>query len=223
MPSKLIKDMAGLRFTRVVVLNRTASDRNGNARWACLCDCGTQFETHGFNLRNGSTKSCGCLTTEQLIERETRHGRSGTPEYLSWAGMFQRCNNANNVRYHRYGARGISVCERWKDFAIFFADMGERPSSAHTLERIDGNGNYEPGNCKWATKADQNRNKCDNRYIEYKGQRLTVMDASKLAGLSFGGLKFRLNQGWDIDRAMETPPKKLAVHDIMRARKALKQ
>jgi hypothetical protein len=133
--------------------------------------------------------------------------------------MHNRCRNPNARRYHRYGGRGIDVCAEWADFAQFYADMGPRPTPKHTLERIDNNAGYSKSNCKWATKSEQNRNKCDNRLVTYNGTTMTLMDASKLAGISFGGLKWRLNAGWNIDRAMTTPPKKLAVHEIMRKRK----
>ncbi len=202
------KDMTGQRFTRLVVLSRAPSDKNGNAKWHCRCDCGASTVSSGFTLRNGEAKSCGCLTTDQLVERVTTHKMSGTPEWWAWVHMFQRCGNPNNLRYHRYGARGIKVCERWNAFESFFADMGPRPSPKHTLERRDRNGNYEPGNCAWDTKAVQNNNKCNNRYVAYKGQRMTLMQALEAAGtaLSYPALRGRLKRGWPLEEALETPP-----------------
>lgn len=219
MPSKLIKDMTGQRFTRLLVVDRAPSDSNGNARWNCICDCGSATVSSGFTLRNGEAKSCGCLTTEQLAERAVKHGLCGTPEYRTWASMLNRCRNPNFPGYSDYGGRGIGVCERWKVFSQFFADMGSRPSPKHSIERINNDGNYEPSNCRWATDAEQRRNTRQNHIVEYMGTKMTLMDAAKLAGLNFNCLRYRITHGWDIDRAMTEPPKELAVHRIMRERR----
>jgi hypothetical protein len=200
--------MTGQRFTRLLVLSRADSDSNGNARWNCACDCGASTVSSGFTLRNGESKSCGCLTGEQAAERNYRHGMAGGPEYLSWASMIQRCTNPKAIRYQRYGGRGISVCERWQTFNNFYADMGLRPSIGHTLERKDNDKNYEPSNCKWATKQEQNHNKCNNRYVIYKGKKMTLMQAKDLAnsGITYGGIRWRLRNGWTLENAIETPP-----------------
>lgn len=162
----------------------------------------------GFTLRNGQAKSCGCLTTEQLKERGTTHKRSRTPEYVAWAGMLQRCNNPKNVKYHRYGGRGIKVCDEWYAFENFIADMGERPTSKHTIERIDGNKGYMPSNCKWATKREQNHNKSDNHFLVYHGKRMTLTQAVDLSGtkISRGTVAGRLKRGWTPEQAIDTPP-----------------
>lgn len=147
----------GYRFGRLVV--EAAAPANGyRRRWFCRCDCGVVKAFDHSNLRAGFSKSCGCLKRDQNKERSfaLTHGRNKTPEHRSWSGMIQRCTNPNMDSWPDYGGRGIAVCERWRNsFEAFLADVGERPSPAHSLDRIDPNGNYEPGNCRWATRAQQ--------------------------------------------------------------------
>lgn len=205
---KSFKDMTGMRFERLVVVSKADSDRNGNAKWNCQCDCGNTTVSHGFSLRNGASKSCGCLTTEQLVERNSTHGLSDTPEYPVWAGMLQRCNNSNNFKYHIYGGRGISVCERWHHFDAFYADMGPRPSPDHSIERLDRNGNYCPENCIWATVQEQNNNKSNNHYVEYSGRTMTITQAITEAGnrVDLATARGRLTRGWSVENTVEIPP-----------------
>lgn len=156
-------DLTGSRFGRLVVLERDGSLR-GEAAWLCQCDCGRQKTTRGFSLRNGDTTSCGCVQRERTSAANKVHGRRqyvpGTPKtYASWVAMRRRCTEPGNNRYHMYGGRGITVCERWANsFENFLADMGERPDGM-TLDRIDVNGNYEQANCKWSTATEQARNR----------------------------------------------------------------
>ncbi len=208
MPPASFKDMLGQRFTRLVVVSRADSDKNGNAIWECMCDCGNTTLSRGFTLRNGQAKSCGCLTTDQLVERITTHKMSGTLEWWSWVHMRQRCENPNARFYPRYGGRGIKVCERWQSFENFYADMGSRPSEAYSLERKNNDGHYEPTNCVWATLSEQNSNKVNNHYVDYKGQRMAITRAMTLgdAGVSLSGTLGRLRRGWSVARAVETPP-----------------
>lgn len=202
------KDMLGQRFTRLLVVSRAGSDRNGNALWNCDCDCGKKTVSHGFSLRNGAAKSCGCLTGEQLAARNRTHEKSGCPEYMVWAHMLQRCNNPNTAFYHRYGGRGIAVCDRWAVFEKFYKDMGARPTPNHTIERKNRNGNYEPDNCCWATTKEQNNNKCNNHYVEYQGREMSLTTAIETAGsgISLGAVRGRLARGWTLEQAVETPP-----------------
>lgn len=167
---KLI-DMTGKAFGRLTVISR-AEDRvtpSGRkiTRWLCSCACGEQSVVYSGSLSRGLTKSCGCYSREKLVEHgkkvNLKHGQNHkgkpTPEYQAWQSMISRCERLTARGYENYGGRGISVCRQWREsFEQFFADMGCRPSDTHSMDRIDVNGNYEPDNCRWATKAMQSRN-----------------------------------------------------------------
>lgn len=159
-------NLLGQTFSRLRVVER-APKRGNRIRWRCACECGGETITTTCALRSGKTKSCGCLVGEKAAARNrasARHGESvksaPSPEYYSWTAMKSRCLNPNAAKFDIYGGRGISVCDRWANsFEAFLADMGRRPSPKHTLDRIDGDGNYEPGNCRWATPSEQNKNR----------------------------------------------------------------
>lgn len=152
------RDLAGQRFGRLVAIRLGEHIYvSGHKRrmWECLCDCGNTVTVISLNLMSGASKSCGCLR----IDRITNHGKTSSPEYKSWSSMIQRCTNPANARYEGYGARGIKICDQWMSFENFYADMGDRPSINHSLDRINNDGNYDPGNCRWATRSEQQRNK----------------------------------------------------------------
>lgn len=155
------KDITGQRFGRWTVIALHAKPSRikptHNSLWLCVCDCGNKSIVDSTFLRLGKSQSCGCLKTE----RHTKHGHAGshpTATYHSWTGMWQRCTNPDNPGYSNWGGRGIKVCERWRSFENFLADMGTKPSG-YTIERIDNDGNYEPGNCTWIPKSEQWKNK----------------------------------------------------------------
>lgn len=136
------------------------------------------------------------------------HGMSRTREYLIWAAMKRRCTSPRATDYARYGGRGITVCESWMSFDGFFADMGFRPSDQHTLERIDNESGYEPGNCRWATKIEQANNKRTSRLVEYRGECMTVANAARAGGAEVRRETAicRIRNGWSVSEAVETPP-----------------
>ena len=147
-------DLTGQRFGRLVVISYDGCI-NKKAKWKCVCDCGNEKTVDSQSLRVGHTRSCGCIFIEMLQSRR-KHGSYGTPEYKAWARAIQRCSNNKNISWANYGGRGISVCEEWRrDFGAFLSCVGKRPSSRHSLDRIDNDGNYEPGNVRWATHSQQ--------------------------------------------------------------------
>ena len=166
-PLPNFKDITGQRFGRLVAVGPTNRRQGKNVAWECRCDCGSTHAVLGKSLRSGDTRSCGCLYSEQkreqcvVLYKTHGHKPAGamSPTYSSWMCAKQRCFNPRHLAYSRYGGRGITMCDRWRDsFAAFLADMGERPPGL-TLDRKNNDGNYEPGNCRWATRLEQARNR----------------------------------------------------------------
>jgi hypothetical protein len=192
-----VKDMSGQRFGRLVAISpadRPLMAADSCKRWLCECDCGHRKLISGARLRAGRIESCGCLY------RSKNHGMSGLREYRIWRGMLHRCNSPSNIGYHNYGGRGISVCERWMEFSNFHADMGSPPTSKHTLDRINGDGNYEPNNCRWADRATQSRNGRRARTISANGRAMCIKDWSDTLGVNYQTMRTWLRRGRTIEQ-----------------------
>lgn len=164
--------------------------------WECRCACGTMRSVRGYALTGGNSTSCGCKTAEATRTRSLTHGRRNTAEYGIYRAMLNRCYQASQKVYPLYGGRGITVCERWREsFMAFLEDMGERPSTSHSLDRIDCNGHYEPSNCRWATSLTQNNNRRNNRILSHAGKSQTMSEWAREIGVSPKFLWSRLNKG----------------------------
>lgn len=175
-----LKNMVGLTFGRLTVVERATNAESGRAVWSCLCSCGNRKDVFGPNLRRGLSQSCGCLRIERSVIASTTHGASKTDLYGAWSHMIGRCENVGSADYPRWGGHGIKVCARWRNsFAHFLADMGPRPSARHSIDRYpNNNGNYEPSNCRWALPTEQARNTLATRLSpELAHEAKTVRDS----------------------------------------------
>ena len=205
------KDLTGQRFNRLTVIG--PSEKRTNARyqyWNCTCDCGAATVTNGSALRHGRVKSCGCLQREKARaagDRTRTHGMTKTTTHAIWMGMIQRCHNKNSKDYYRYGAKGITVCDRWRTFEHFYADMGERPEGK-SLDRIDNSKGYSQDNCRWATASEQVRNSSQTHWVTINGRTQTIGDWLAETGIKHTSTYWRRvnKRGWSIEKALTTPP-----------------
>jgi hypothetical protein len=206
----------GRRFGRLVVVAESGRDGYG-PRWLCRCDCGTEKTIAKYSLTAGRSVSCGCynrdLNRERMREEKTVHGHACngrmTAEYRTWGGIIKRCTNPKTKAFKYYGARGIRVCDRWREsFEAFLADVGPRPSPRHSIDRIDNDGNYEPGNVRWATREEQMRNRSTAHHVEAFGERLTAAEWSERKGIPYATLLARLAKGWPTEEALTRPVRK---------------
>lgn len=204
------KDRTGHRFGRLIAIEFMGVF-NKNSKWKCVCDCGLEVVVWGMDLADGTTKSCGCLNGDLTALRNRRtaeHNMSRTSTHLAWQAMLYRCTNPNSDCFHNYGGRGISVCDRWKSFANFFDDMGVCPPQ-RSIDRINNDGNYEPGNCRWATIKEQSNNRRTNRFMLLDGRRMTVAQWAEEMGICRETLYQRLSKGWSDQMALKTPQGRL--------------
>lgn len=210
MSRKLI-DLTGIKFGRLQVLNKAASV-NAGTLWSCVCECGNEKDILGHLLRRGQVKSCGCQRREagrENIKKASlvphpalKHGEAKqgleSVEWKTWNSIKQRCKKSPD-----YVSLGILICDRWKEsFSNFLADMGRRPSPSHSIDRIDVTGNYEPGNCRWATRKEQARNRRNSLFIEAFGLRLTLAEWAERTGIKNTTIRNRIKYGWDAEKAL---------------------
>jgi hypothetical protein len=203
----LAKDRTGQRYGRLVAIScETQSMPRSRPYWTCRCDCGTETSVRSDALNR--VESCGCLAAELSRKRERTHGQAihgkRTPEWKAWQNAKERCRTPSHRQYGLYGARGIQVCEKWSaSFEAFFADMGKRPSKTHSLDRIDVNGNYEPGNCRWATPKQQANNRRTNVRLLWNGAEMTLAEIARLEKIPYVQFCHRINNGFTINGAVK--------------------
>lgn len=209
--AKLI-NLSGKQFGKLTVIEYAGKrQRPGGSfsyDWRCRCECGNEFIADGNCIRRGSATSCGCDNSEKLCD----HGMS-KPEHpqhwawIVWSGMRRRCYTVSDSAYNRYGGRGIKICDAWlESVRQFYADMGDRPTPKHTIERIDNNGNYEPGNCVWATRAEQTENQRSTKLLTFQGESLSISKWARRLGISRRTLSRRIASGWTVEQALHTNP-----------------
>jgi hypothetical protein len=178
------------------------------------CSCGKEFETQIRSVKNGRTSSCGCQKGVLVAKANTIHGHAGegkrSPEYRTWQSMWRRVTDPTHQNYERYKQLGVTICEEWKSFEKFLEDMGLKPDAARTLERVENNNGYYKENCRWATKKEQQRNKRNTTFVEYKGVKKSIPEWAELSGLTLATVYGRfVKQGWSIENTLTTPTKNI--------------
>ena len=199
-----IINLTGKRFGRLTVIKHIGSGSGGHARWLCECDCGKQRYVYGYNLRNGTTKSCGCLNREHIVRSTTTHGKSNSSIYNIWKGMINRCYRKTAQHYDNYGGRGISVCDEWRaSFQNFDRwAMNNGYCEGLSIDRIDNDSNYCPENCRWVSRNEQANNKRTTRMVTYNGETHAIAEWAEILGIKRETLYDRIiRKQWDIERA----------------------
>lgn len=204
-------DLTGRKIGRLSVASR--SDRRPRAWWNCKCDCGNECVVSGVFLKESPSPSCGCYATESYGKHVIKHGhapsanRAQSRTYATWRGMKLRCLNPNHSAFKDYGARGISICDRWMDFNNFLQDMGEKPDGLE-LDRKDTNGNYCRENCEWVTHSKNCRNMRSNFVLEMDGHRLCLAEWAERYGIEWHTVYQRIKRGWSVANALTKPAAK---------------
>ena len=212
------KNLVGDRFGRVVVLERAGADKHNRALWLCQCDCGNTCIVATNRLTNGTTKSCGCYAKELFQENSKKpvHGMYKSRPFSIWHSMKQRCLNPNCEQFEYYGGKGVKVCEKWMTFTGFWEDMKNGYSDELTLDRIDGNGNYERSNCRWATRQEQSENKSSNVCLTIDGITAVFKRHCERYGINYSTAYNRVyKHGYSYEDAIKIPTKsKFASREI---------
>ena len=204
-PSNFINRI-GKRYGRLKVISEAGfSQSHQRTFWNCICQCGKACKVQGKLLGNGTTKSCGCLSSELTGTRSRTHGFSKAPEYFTYHRMKKRCCDKRCPDYPDYGGRGISICRRWQSFENFLKDMGLKPSPRHSIERKNVNGNYTPSNCKWGTPKEQASNRRSTRLLTFRGEACTMTEWGRRFNLDHTTIRRRINAGWSVKSALLTP------------------
>jgi len=203
-------DITGLIFGKLIVIEKISKKMGRDIMWACECECGNIKVVRAADLKNGKTKSCGCIIKKMLLDRNTKHGMSSTRIYEIWQGMIKRCTNKNAQYYHLYGGRGIKVCDRWMDFKLFYDDTSPTYSEGLSIDRFpDKDGDYEPNNFRWATNEEQSTNKRNNHLLEFNNKNQTISQWSKEVGLCSKLIQSRIKNGWSPEKALTFPIQKV--------------
>lgn len=181
-------DLTNKKIGRWTVIERVENHKSGKSQFLCKCDCGTIKIIRSDILRNETTHSCGCFRREKARCQEAKHGMTNTPLYRRWRNMYGRCYNPNNRRYKNYGGRGIKICDEWLDKEKGFINfynwaINNGYKQELTIDRIDVHGDYEPNNCRWVTNLEQQRNRTNNTFITYKGERHCISEWSELLNI----------------------------------------
>ncbi len=203
------EDLTGKRFGRLTVLEFVPNEK-AKSYWKCRCDCGNIRIIQGTALKNGNTKSCGCYHSEVSAKRREKHKLTHTRLYSVWNRMKQRCYNSNDKCYKGYGARGIKVCDEWRqDFKAFYDwAIANKYKSGLSIDRIDVNGNYEPDNCRWVDMKTQARNRRNNVLVEYEGEMMTLGEIAEQINIPYATLKTRYQNGDRGDKLFRTTKKR---------------
>ncbi len=199
--------IAGKRYGTWTAIAPSDVRKSGHIYWDCLCDCGVQKPVAALHLRSGKSANCGCLKSERFATMARTHGQTGTRTHRIWQNMRGRCRNTNLPDYKHYGGRGIAVIERWQIFENFLADMGSAPAGL-SIDRIDNNRGYEPGNCRWATQKEQTRNQRKTVWLTMGDRTLSLPEWAEITGLDPSCLFWRYQEGWAHDRILTTPSRK---------------
>ena len=173
---------------------------HGQQSYLCACDCGNKLVVTGQRLRNGQSKSCGCLSRKLTQIRNKRHGLAGTSIYRIWAKIKMRCRNINDPSYKNYGGRGINMCDEWfNSFEQFYKDVGDKPEGL-SLDRIDNNKGYFKENCRWATKAEQSKNRRNTIFLEYNNKVMCLKDWARELNKPYSSMKMYFKKGLSIEQ-----------------------
>jgi hypothetical protein len=205
----------GDKFGRWTVVGESSRRTHGR-EWLCICECGAEKSVQQVRLNWGRSKSCGCWANELVSKANRTHGDAHSPEHEAWSQMIARCTNPNSRSYKNYGGRGIEVCSEWMaSYESFLRDMGRRPHPKMSIDRIDNDNGYFPGNVRWATWKQQERNKRNNHLLVCNGKTATIAEWSEITGIPFPTIKGRLRRGWTEEKALTIPPQHIGYEVAM--------